>query len=538
LNELRKLLQDKEFTIQELEKVKPIVEQEGIMIKYKEVINPSEQHQKLQHELDTINFMVSKVTKEINKIQGERQDIQTMNFNLANEISKMRATFSSPLNLPSGAIKLNDDEDLNNSCMGFMNRSSGDTDGSDIPEDMPEKVHLNTKEYHNGGKNIPISLSVPKLDLTKAKKIQEINAKKTQQTGPLPGVDQKTLDKMKAIELDTEGNKKLLSREMMGSKGLTDELTHGVDQNQFLMSQNDVLIKSNKRYEEKWQKIFYTLEFYKEFYHKYIDLITNKSQLNKPHSNAPFSRRLEKLEKLREKFNMDITESNPDQLIKGLKKIDEENGRLINVSILEASDDDNGVVTTKRDHKNGEGRHIELTKDQCKIYLLNLAKDLHLTTNINKTTVQQKFLKELENTKPGVKRVQRSNSNPLDYIDDRKNPVFDVSYKTKESKNMNSRKVVETQPDYDQHDDMGYQHHYQQDEEEEKYHEGSNKPNAYNTISSKEIISPIPLKQRPSLIRSDPKKKFEEDLSFSVDPDEMAKNKMNEVSFISNNDIF
>jgi hypothetical protein len=38
INELRKLLQDKEYTIQELEKIKPIPEQEGVVIKFREVI--------------------------------------------------------------------------------------------------------------------------------------------------------------------------------------------------------------------------------------------------------------------------------------------------------------------------------------------------------------------------------------------------------------------------------------------------------------------------------------------------------------------
>jgi hypothetical protein len=37
INELRKLLQDKEYTIHELEKIKPIPEQEGVVIKFREV---------------------------------------------------------------------------------------------------------------------------------------------------------------------------------------------------------------------------------------------------------------------------------------------------------------------------------------------------------------------------------------------------------------------------------------------------------------------------------------------------------------------
>ena len=54
-------------------------------------MNPSEQNQRLQSELDSINSMISKVNKEIIKIQTEKQDLQIINF-------VNRATFSSPLN--------------------------------------------------------------------------------------------------------------------------------------------------------------------------------------------------------------------------------------------------------------------------------------------------------------------------------------------------------------------------------------------------------------------------------------------------------
>lgn len=36
-NELRRIIQDKEYTIQELEKIKPITQKDGSIIKYREV---------------------------------------------------------------------------------------------------------------------------------------------------------------------------------------------------------------------------------------------------------------------------------------------------------------------------------------------------------------------------------------------------------------------------------------------------------------------------------------------------------------------
>ena len=196
---------------------------------------------------------------------------------------------------------------------------------------------------------------------------------------------------------------------MMGNKDLTTNLSHAIEENKYLTANHDVLIKSNKHYEEKWQKIFYTLEFYKEFYYKYIDLITNKYIHNKP----AFNRKLEKLGKLREKFNLDITESNPDQLIKGLKKIDEENGRLINISMLagETNDDENSIPKIL----DRENIPTELTRDQSKIFLMNLAQYLYVNTNINKGVLSKNMIKILENDKK-VRHI-KSQSNPFDYID-------------------------------------------------------------------------------------------------------------------------
>lgn len=73
--ELRKLVQDKEYTIQELERIKPIPDGAEVAIKYREVISPSEQSLKLLEEIDTLNKMISKLSKELNKAQVEKEDL-------------------------------------------------------------------------------------------------------------------------------------------------------------------------------------------------------------------------------------------------------------------------------------------------------------------------------------------------------------------------------------------------------------------------------------------------------------------------------
>lgn len=129
--------------------------------------------------------------------------------------------------------------------------------------------------------------------------------------------------------------------------------------------------------------------------------------------------------KLKEKFNIDI-DTNPDQLIKEMKKMEEENGKQVNVSILEANEDESGTPAAK-----DSNNVFQFTKEQCKIYLLNLAKDLYVNTNINKSSLAKQVLKKLEfggksnRTPQPIFKLNRSVSNPLDYVSERKKLIFE-----------------------------------------------------------------------------------------------------------------
>ena len=45
-----------------------------------QVLNPTEQNLKLHNEIDALNGMLAKVSKELNKLQAENQQLQTINF--------------------------------------------------------------------------------------------------------------------------------------------------------------------------------------------------------------------------------------------------------------------------------------------------------------------------------------------------------------------------------------------------------------------------------------------------------------------------
>lgn len=68
ITELRKLLQDKEYAIQELEKIKPIAEQEGVVIKYREVaysstFSENNEYGRSWHQLSRILNSTTRLTR-------------------------------------------------------------------------------------------------------------------------------------------------------------------------------------------------------------------------------------------------------------------------------------------------------------------------------------------------------------------------------------------------------------------------------------------------------------------------------------------
>lgn len=299
---------------------------------------------------------------------------------------------------------------------------------------------------------------------------------------------------------------------MINNRLISEELTKLQKHTRQLITTNDVLIKSNKRYEEKWQKIFYTLEFYKEFYHKYIDLITRGSVgLGHQKSASLCTPKFETFQRFRGRMFSDV-DADPSRMIKEYKRISEENGLQVNVSILEA----NEAETTERQDKEKEKKTgVEFTKEQCKAYLLNVAKDLYVNTNLQKSSVAKGMIQKLKvspnepNTRPTFK-LKRSLSNPLEYLSERKEYIFEPHLKKANALAKKQKK--------DQQEAL------------------------LENLDHSEIIESVSVnKLETEGANNEPMKaKLDGDndmISFSVDPEEFNKNKMVEVSFISDNDI-
>jgi len=77
--DLRKMIQDKEFFIQQLEKVKPFPDQDGVVVKFREVMSATDQNMRLHEEINNYKFMLTKMGIEINKVKSENQELINAN---------------------------------------------------------------------------------------------------------------------------------------------------------------------------------------------------------------------------------------------------------------------------------------------------------------------------------------------------------------------------------------------------------------------------------------------------------------------------
>lgn len=127
-------------------------------------------------------------------------------------------------------------------------------------------------------------LKVPKLDLTKAKKIQELNAKKNFHQGESGNKEEesKYIEKLKQFDNELMKCKISLQNEMLHNKLLVEQNEDLKHQLKISNGQLRNLQKAELIQREKIEKFAHYLTFYRNIYSKYINLLdlVSKSQQN------------------------------------------------------------------------------------------------------------------------------------------------------------------------------------------------------------------------------------------------------------------
>lgn len=80
MSEMLRMINDKEKRIQDLEKIKPIMDRDGLVVQYRDILSPSEQVIRLHNDLEMAKSMLGKMVKEIGRLQNEKRELLTINF--------------------------------------------------------------------------------------------------------------------------------------------------------------------------------------------------------------------------------------------------------------------------------------------------------------------------------------------------------------------------------------------------------------------------------------------------------------------------
>ncbi|CAD8154969.1 unnamed protein product [Paramecium pentaurelia] len=302
---LQNNLSKAESQLCKLEFLKPeFDEQSGILIKYKQITDINKINKEFHDKIEILNELLILQIKKNKKIEAEKKQLQGLNLKLiTNLISLKNAALTSNGNKvilqqqqqmdpqPHQLIKfqqnilyaMNKDENLYSSESEAMSS----VDNSPLASPLPVKQeNFKSQQENQKFKN---SKEIPKLNLSQAIIIQELNAKRQsyQAQDMRKATDGNLLDKLKQYDKALEELKKNYQREMTLNKALettNNELERRCDN---FENQIQILINSNLRYQEKLQKINKQYHFLQQFYLNNKDQVTTTQSHNHRFSQSP-----------------------------------------------------------------------------------------------------------------------------------------------------------------------------------------------------------------------------------------------------------
>ncbi|KAM3138943.1 hypothetical protein pb186bvf_008956 [Paramecium bursaria] len=351
-------------------------EQIGVIYIEKNIFNPEFQSMIYTNQIQKMNNMLLKYRLDIGELQEQKNDLAQLNFSLSNEILKMKTQRFTPKGQGRSFFGQNEDpQRFMQNLVQLQKKLFFDE------EEMEEKDQLYKsgvfsplfspvlpqKVRRQASKQPPINIDhfIPRLDLAKAQQIQQYNIKRIQLMQSKiqsDGIESKLLTLQE--ELLKTRNKYHV--QLVLNQQLDLAVTEYQQKLEELQGVNEILIKSNKQYEEKWIQLFQQFQFYKDFYLNYKDQIIHQ----KPFDFDEFS--IIEMEKA-----MNISKRN-----KTSNKINPIN---TGVSIINYNDDhpySQHRMPTERYEDNKS-----MKKEQYKQYLVDIAKDVF---SINLTKVENK----------------------------------------------------------------------------------------------------------------------------------------------------
>ncbi|CAD8047496.1 unnamed protein product [Paramecium primaurelia] len=393
LAELRRCIQDKEYTIQDIEKNRGLIDN-GQMVKIREIVTPHEQSLRLHEELESTRQILNKISQESQNLQEQNKLLKDLNQNLQRELLKNKIILRSPLAYyKMKNIIYNDDSGHSDDNLQYHYQVFQNQNFNQVP---------NEKDPQN------------QFDLGGFQQQQPSNMK--YMTNNERAIYQEKLQKTEAL---LKGYKELFEKEKNKVAYLIqikNEMEKKINE---CYNYNEQIINGIKIRDQKIEQLQTETQYYRTQFGNYIDFLKNKRKIN---LNLSFQLK----EQAKNLQQTPPPVSNTKILTDFEKDLDEAEQHI---SILEDPVDDPSPDIRKFDDSDPQSKSKKkisnilepyqslMSQQECKQFLLNTAKDLFIEYNIKMNNLKKKQLmdpKKCIKTKPIWHA--KSYSDPLDYF--------------------------------------------------------------------------------------------------------------------------
>ncbi|CAD8107198.1 unnamed protein product [Paramecium primaurelia] len=443
LIELKRNIHDKEYAIQELERMKPIQEREGQFVKIIEVVTPSEQNLKLHEELENVRNLLNKITQEAQTISETNNALREVNYNLKREIFKMRIVLRSQINFQSMKDFVYNE---------YIDKTDDNLQINREVQNQRGKLEQLHQELY-GTSSLGYGFSPEPQQLKYLSKNERM-------------IYQEKLHKM---EMMVKGFKELFEKEKNANLHVRKLYNDLLGKYEYILDTNELIIKSNNLKDERNEKQQIELQFYKKQSQSLMEQLRNRKAFNSIPLNQEqdiavgvFSPRYQQkyLNNQSQSSCSKVQQTGPDDLeIKNSARQLNQNNfnkfiikpQQINsvqstcqkkqIQQLEIDDDSSSLEQDRYICQTARGdnqkfskltqqqqqgqiyQYYDMTKQECIDFLMSMFNDYFKKFDLSNIKKQQ-LMKQMQNNEFDKKCIKRSYSNPFLYFSNVKAITF------------------------------------------------------------------------------------------------------------------
>ncbi|CAD8200731.1 unnamed protein product [Paramecium octaurelia] len=442
LIELKRNIHDKEYAIQELERMKPIQEREGQFVKIIEVVTPSEQNLKLHEELENVRNLLNKITQEAQAISETNNALREVNYNLKREIFKMRIVLRSQINFQSMKDFVYNE---------YIDKTDDNLQINREVQNQRGKLEQLHQELY-GTSSLGYGFSPEPQQLKYLSKNERM-------------IYQEKLHKM---EMMVKGFKELFEKEKNANLHVRKLYNELLTKYEYILDTNELIIKSNNLKDERNEKQQIELQFYKKQSQSLMEQLRNRKAFNSIPLNQEqdiavgvFSPRYQQKQfnnQSQSSFSK-VQQTGPDDLeIKNsARQLNSNNFNKVikpqqinsvqstcakkQIQQLDIQDDSSSLEQERYICQTARGenpkiskltqqqqqgqiyQYYDMTKQECIEFLMSLFNDYFKKFDLSNIKKQQ-LMKQMQNSGFDKKSIKRSYSNPFLYFSNVKAITF------------------------------------------------------------------------------------------------------------------